>query len=250
VSRTAVVTGAGTGIGSASDVELADLGVRTVLVGRTRDKLERTAKQIEANGGQADVLVADVRDPRCLLALDETAPAVDVLVNNAAMYAKFAVTERIPDDDYTQVYATVVDGARRLIQHALPGMKERGFGRIVNIGSPVSELGGSGQAAYATAKAALVGLTRTVAIEGARFGVTANLVQPGLIDTDRVIKAVDPGVRDRILGGLPARRQGTPEEVAHAVAFLASERAGYVTGTVLPVSGGLGLGVFAESADL
>jgi NAD(P)-dependent dehydrogenase (short-subunit alcohol dehydrogenase family) len=200
--------------------------------------LEETADLVRAAGGCAEVVVGDVRDASLLTDLARLAPAVDVLVNSAAAYAPYAVVERLTDDQFAEVYATVVDGARRLIQHVLPGMKARTFGRIITIGSLASDLGGAGQAPYAAAKAALVGLTRTVAIEAAPHGVTANLVQPGLIATERVAEAVRPDVQDRIVLGVPARRIGTPEEVAYAVAFLASDRAGYITGAVLPVAGG------------
>jgi 3-oxoacyl-[acyl-carrier protein] reductase len=116
----------------------------------------------------------------------------------------------------------------------------------VSVGSLASELGGKGQAPYACAKAALSGLIRTLAVEASRFGVTANLVLPGLIATERVAEAIDERTQDRILGRVPARRMGTPEEVAHAVAFLASPAGAYITGAVLPVSGGLGLGLYPE----
>ena len=171
------------------------------------------------SGGFARALAADVRESSWLHELDALFPRVDVLVNNASAYAPFALVENGVENDFAQVHATVVDGARRLIQHVLPGMKKRGFGRIVNIGSLASELGGAGQAAYASAKAALVGLTRTVAVEAARHGVTVNVVQPGLIDTERIAEAVDNRTRERILSGVPLRRIGTPEEVAYTVAF-------------------------------
>jgi 3-oxoacyl-[acyl-carrier protein] reductase len=246
--RTAVVTGAGRGIGRAIARELAGRGASTVLVGRTRERLEGTAAAIERCGGVARVVEADVREPGCLAAIDASAPVVDVLVNNAAAFAPFAVLERGVDADFAGVLATVVDGARRLIGHVLPGMKERAFGRIVCVGSLAGELGGAGQGAYAIAKAALVGLTRTVAIEASAFGVTANLVQPGLIDTERVAEAIDPAVRDRIVRSIPVGRIGRPEEVAYVVAALVSPRAGYVTGAVVPVTGGLGFGLFAGGA--
>ena len=249
VDRTALVTGAGTGIGCAVALELAARGDRLVLVGRTRETLERVAKAIDAGGGEAVVVDADVTDVASVDAIDEVATTVDILINNAAAYAGFALVEDGSDEEFDDVHATVVGGARRLIRHVVPGMKSRGFGRIVNVGSLAAELGGPGQAAYAAAKAGLIGLTRTVALESARFGVTVNLVQPGLIDTDRIDRAVDEAVRERLIRNIPARRIGTPDEIAHAVAFLTSEQASYITGALVPVSGGLGLGLFAGGAS-
>ncbi len=243
--RTALVTGAGRGIGFAIAEGLGDEGARVVLVGRDRDRLAAARASLAGRGVDADVVEGDVRAPETLAAVERAAPTVDVLVNNAAAYAPFAVVERATDDDFDDVHRTVVDGARRLVQLVLPGMKRRGFGRIVMIGSLSAELGGAGQAAYTTAKAALVGLTRSVAVECAGRGVTVNLVEPGLIGTERIDEAVEPRVLDRIVARIPAGRMGLPHEVAHLVTALASPRAGYVTGAVIPVSGGLGLGLFS-----
>jgi 3-oxoacyl-[acyl-carrier protein] reductase len=243
--RTALVTGAGRGIGRAIACELAGAGATAVLVGRCRARLDDTAARIERSGGTTRVLVGDVTQVTYLAELDQLAPPIDVAVHNASAYAPFALVESGTDKDFVNVHATVVDGARRLIQHVLPGMKDRGFGRIVSVGSLAGELGGAGQAAYASAKAALIGLTRTVAVEASAYGVTANVVQPGLIDTERVAEAIHPQIRERIVREIPAGRIGRPEEVAYAVAFLASSRAAYITGAVLPVAGGLGLGLFS-----
>ena len=174
------------------------------MVGRDRARLDDTAHCIEQSGGRADVLVADVRTPSYFGELDALATTVDVVVHNASAYAPFALSEGVADEEFANVYATVVDGARRLVQHVLPGMKARRFGRIVCVGSMAGELGGAGQAPYAIAKAALVGLIRTVAVEAAAYGVTANVVQPGLIDTERVAEAIDPQVRERLVRGVPA----------------------------------------------
>jgi 3-oxoacyl-[acyl-carrier protein] reductase len=244
--RTAVVTGASRGIGRAIASVLAADGADVVLVGRTAASLDEAAADIERAGGNATVVTADVTDPGWPKLLDGVTSGVDVLVSNAAAFAPYAVAERVTDDDFAMVHGAVVDGTRRAMQHVLPGMKERGFGRIVSIGSLAGELGGAGQSAYAAAKAALVGLTRSVAVEAAPFGVTVNLVVPGLIATERVADAVSDDVQQRILRRIPARRVGTPEDVAHVVAFLASPAAAYVTGASVPVSGGLGLGLFSD----
>jgi NAD(P)-dependent dehydrogenase (short-subunit alcohol dehydrogenase family) len=125
-------------------------------------------------------------------------------------------------------------------------MQARGFGRIVNVGSMAAEMGAHGQVAYGAAKAALVGMTRSVAAEAAPRGVTCNLVQLGLIDTERIAAAVDPRVQRRVLANVAVGRMGTTGEAAHAVAMLCMPRASYVTGAVLAVSGGMGVGLYAR----
>ena len=237
--RTAVVTGAGRGIGRATALALAGGGARVVLVGRRAELLEETCAL--AGGGVA--LAADVTDAAWLARLDEAAPAVDVLVNNASSYVPYRAAERVGDEDLRAAFDTIVGGSLRLARHVLPGMRERGFGRIVNVGSLAARLGGAGQLAYATAKAALAGMTRAIAVEASHRGVTCNLVEPGLIDTERTREALDPETRLAILAGTAARRAGTPEEVAAVIAFLASPAASYVTGASIPVSGGLELGI-------
>jgi 3-oxoacyl-[acyl-carrier protein] reductase len=240
--RTAVVTGAGGGIGGAIARRLAAEGDRVVLVGRTRASLEVVAADVGAN---AVVLAADVTDLGWLDALAEVAPAVDVVVHAAAAYAPFATLESTDDDAWRRVFDVGPTAAMRLLKRVLPGMKARGFGRVVLIGSVAATLGAHGQAAYAAAKAALVGLTRAVALESARNGVTVNLVEPGIVDTARVRSAVRRDTLDALSCAAPAGRLGEADEVGAVVAFLCGIEAGYVTGAVVPVTGGLGLGLTA-----
>ena len=244
--RTAVITGAARGIGAATARTLAGCGARVVLVARSAEELKTVADSIQADGGDAVALAADITGADWLADLDGVAPEVDLLVNNAASFAPYRPLEEVSEEDLREVLEIGTLAALRLTQHLIGGMKERGFGRIVNVGSVAATLGAGGQVAYATAKAALVGMTRTLAVEGGRSGVTANLIELGLVETERVMAEIDPAIRERLVGNTAVGRPGTPEEVARVIAFLSSEESSYITGAVIPVSGGLGLALYPE----
>ena len=233
----ALVTGASRGIGAATACELA--ADRPVGVNYRSDAegARRVVEEIEAGGGTALAVPGDVSRPDGLdetfTTLEERFGPVLVLVNNAGTRAD-DLAMRIGDDEWDRVVDTNLSGAFRATRRALGAMLKARFGRVVSIASIVGPRANPGQANYAASKAGLIGMTRTIAAEVARRGVTVNAVAPGLVET-----ALTEDVADRMVEEVPARRAGSPEEVAACVAFLASERAAYVTGTTLTVDGGL-----------
>ncbi|HUR78303.1 MAG TPA: 3-oxoacyl-ACP reductase FabG [Acidimicrobiales bacterium] len=243
MTTTALVTGAGGGIGRACAVALAQMGMRVAVgFGGNKDGAEETASMC---GKDAFALEIDVRDAASVdraftdIANECDAP-VTVLVNNAGVTAD-GLLLRMKDDDWQKVLRVNLDGAFHTIKRATPAMMKARFGRIVNIGSVVGLSGSAGQVNYAAAKAGLVGLTRSVARELASRNVTCNLVAPGPIAT-AMTEALGEDRIQAITEQVPLRRMGTTEEVAATVAFLCGEAAAYITGAVVPVDGGLGLG--------
>jgi 3-oxoacyl-[acyl-carrier protein] reductase len=233
-----LVTGASRGIGAAAAIALAERGWAVGVNCRTDlEGAGRTVARIEENGGRAVVLEGDVAAAETaddlVRRLGEQLGPVLGLVNNAGVRAD-GLTPHISDEDWARVLDTNLTAAFRLTRRVLPGMIRARFGRVVNVASVVGTNANPGQANYAAAKAGLVGFTRTVGSEVARKGVTVNAVAPGLIDTD-MTQDIPPELAARV----PARRAGTPEDVAACIAFLASPEAAYVTATTLTVDGGM-----------
>ncbi len=235
----ALVTGASRGIGAAIAQSLARDGWPVGVNYRTdRNRAQSVVTEIESDGGRGCALAADVTERG---APDELFGELEkrfeepvlVLVNNAGI-SRDDLTPSLGDEQWDDVLETNLTAAFRLIRRALrPMLRARG-GRIVNISSVVGMRANPGQANYAAAKAGLIALTKTTAVEVARRGITVNAVAPGWIDTDMTAE-----VSKELLDAVPARRAGTPEDVAACVRFLVSDAAGYVTGAVLPVDGGL-----------
>ena len=238
--RVAIVTGASRGIGRAVARELADLGASVVVAAREHHA-EEVAAAITAGGGTAQAVRADVTDPESVVRMVGTAlersGRVDILVNNAGI-ARDQVLLRMKRDDWDAVLATNLTAAFTCTQAVLRPMLKQRFGRIISISSVVGQMGNPGQANYAASKAGLIGLAKAVAREVASRGITVNVVVPGLIDTD-MTRAVIPDAREEWVSRIPLGRFGTPEDVAGAVCFLASDKASYITGQVFGVNGGL-----------
>jgi len=237
----ALVTGASRGIGAATAKALAADGWAVAVNYRSgAEAAEAVVHDIEAAGGRAVAVQGDVSDPAAADTLFGAAEEalggpVLVLVNNAGVTAD-NLSPAISDDDWHRVVDTNLTGAFRLTRRALRPMLRARYGRIVNVASVVGLRANPGQANYAAAKAGLVGMTKTVAAEVAKRGVTVNAVAPGFIATEMTAALGDDA---DLLSHVPAKRAGTPEEVAACVRFLASEEAGYVTGSTLTVDGGL-----------
>ncbi len=246
MGRVCLVTGASGGIGRAVAVALAEAGHDRIAVAWSTNAEggARTCKEVEAAGATSLGVAVDVADPASVdSAFSQVEAAfgpVEALVNNAGI-TRDGLVMRMTDDDWQAVLRTNLDGAFHTIRRATPKMMRGRFGRIVNVGSVVGSIGGAGQANYSAAKAGLIGLTRATARELSGRGITCNLVAPGPITT-AMTDALGEDRRAEMEASVPAGRFGTPEEVAATVAFLISESAGYITGAVVPVDGGLGMG--------
>jgi len=239
--RTALVTGAGRGIGKAIAVELARGGVHVICASKNPANCGAVAAEIQAAGGKARALPVDVTDGAAiakataeLLAEFET---IDILVNNAGI-TRDGLLFRMSDEDWNAVLATNLTSAFHWTKLLGRAMTQKRWGRIVNIASVAGLSGNAGQANYAAAKAGLIGLSKSVAREFARRSVTCNVVAPGFIRTDMTAE-LSQDVTAAALQVIPLRRFGEPADVAAVAAFLCSEEAGYITGQVFTVDGGM-----------
>lgn len=239
--KVAIVTGASRGIGRAIAVAMATSGVKVVVTARSADALQSLVLEIQAAGGQALSVPSDIASSADVERLFETAlenfGRVDILVNNAGI-TRDTLLVRMKDEDWDAVLDTNLKGPFLCTRAAARIMGKQRSGRIVNISSVVGEMGNAGQANYCASKAGLIGLTKSVARELAKRNVTVNAVTPGFIVTD-MTEVLSDKIKENLLGQIPVGRFGEAEDIVAAVMFLASDQAGYITGQVLGVNGGM-----------
>ena len=235
-TRTAIVTGGTRGIGKAISIALKAAGYK---VAATYGGNDEAAKNFQEATG-IDVFKFDVSDYDACEAgigdIEAEHGPVAVLVNNAGI-TRDGMFHKMSADQWRAVLSTNLDSAFNMTRPIINGMRDRGYGRIINISSINGQKGQFGQANYSAAKAGLIGFTRALSQETARKGITVNAIAPGYIATD-MVAAMDEKVLDSIVGQIPVGRLGTPEEIASAVVFLAGEQAGFMTGAVLTMNGG------------
>ena len=239
--KVALVTGASQGIGRATALALAKNGAKVAIAARNAEKLASLASEIAQTGGEALPMTMDVADPVQVKSGFQQALAkfarLDILVNNAAI-TRDTLALRMKLEDWDAVLRTNLTGAHLCIQQALGAMLKQRSGRIINITSVVAETGNAGQANYVASKAGLIGLTRAIAVEVASRSITVNAIAPGFIETP-MTDPLSPELKEKMKSMIPLGRFGVDKEIAAAVVFLASDEAGYITGQVLDVNGGM-----------
>lgn len=242
--RVAVVTGASRGIGRAIALELARRGASVVVnYQKSAQAAEEVVRQIEAEGGKAVVFRADVSNflqaQGLIKFAQDTFGGIDILVNNAGI-TRDTLVMMMSEDDWDVVQATNLKSTFNCSKAAVKIMMRKRYGRIVNIASIAGQMGNPGQTNYSASKAGQIGFTKALAREVASRNITVNAVAPGFIDTE-LLQTIPPETLETVLKLVPLGRKGMPEDVAYAVAFLASDQAAYITGQVLGVDGGMAM---------
>lgn len=239
--RTAVVTGSTRGIGRAIAEKLAQEGAVVIVSGRSQEQADQVAADIEAAGGKAIGVAADVADPESAEALikaaiDETG-RIDILVNNAGI-TRDNLFMRMKQDEWNAVLDVNLHGVYNCTRAAVRPMMKQRFGRIINVSSIVGLMGNVGQTNYAASKAAVIGFSKSLARELASRNITVNVVAPGYIRSD-MTDVLSDEIKEKLMEQIPMGRVGEPDEVAHAVLFLADDASSYITGQTLVVDGGM-----------
>jgi 3-oxoacyl-[acyl-carrier protein] reductase len=240
-NRTALITGSSRGIGRACALALSEAGARVALAARTQAQLDELANEIRDRGRDAFPVAMDLSNADSIkegiARVAKEFGRIDILVNNAGI-TKDNLALRMKKEDWDVVIATNLTGAFLAIQQVLHGMMRERWGRIINISSVVGETGNPGQANYVASKAGLIGLTKALAQEMGSRNITINAVAPGYIETE-MTQGLSAELKEKMLANIPLKRIGQAQDVAAAVRFLASEEAGYITGHVLDVNGGI-----------
>ncbi|WMS86940.1 acetoacetyl-CoA reductase [Pleionea litopenaei] len=243
VSRVALVTGGTGGIGTAICQRLAQEGYKVAAgynSGGDHDRARAWQQEQAKAGYEFDISYGDVRDydscTACIAHVEEALGPIDILVNNAGV-TRDATLKKMSQNQWSEVLSANLDSVFNMTRNVINGMIERQYGRIINVSSINAQKGQLGQTNYSAAKAGMHGFTKALSQEVARKGITVNTVSPGYIAT-KMVMAVAEEIREHIISGIPVGRLGLPEEVAHAVSFLASEQSGFITGSNLSVNGG------------
>jgi NAD(P)-dependent dehydrogenase (short-subunit alcohol dehydrogenase family) len=246
--RRALITGGGRGIGKAIALALAEEGVSVCIVSRTESELGDVCNEIKDKGGKAIYKVLDLSDQSALenfkTEIYDEIGGIDIIINNAAHVSNPKRLALMEDKEWYKTIDIDLNATYRLIRLFLDDMKNNKWGRIISIGSLSGIFGASSYPAYCAAKAALDGLSKNLAIDYSKFGITVNLISPGFVETERFKKAAPKELIDKFIGATSSKRLGKPEDISNAVLFLASEKSTYITGINLEVCGGLNLGNF------
>lgn len=242
--KVALVTGAGRGIGRQIALTLAKNGAAVIVnYNGSKESAEAVAAEITAAGGTAEAIQCNVADFAAsevfVKQVLEKYQKVDILVNNAGV-TRDNLIMRMTEEDYDMVLDTNLKGAFHMIKHLSRSFIKQRSGKIINISSVSGVLGNAGQSNYSASKAGLIGLTKSIAREFASRGINVNAVAPGFIDTD-MTQAMTDSAKEATLAQIPLKRVGTPKDIAETVAFLASDKAGYITGQVISVDGGMAM---------
>jgi 3-oxoacyl-[acyl-carrier protein] reductase len=242
--KTALVTGGARSLGKQDALTLASEGCRVIVLDLNAEGAAETAKEIADAGGTARGYAADITD-RAVLAevigrAEREVGPVDICVNNAAWIYTMGQLKDTADDDWDLNLRNNLTGTYNVTKLVFPGMRERGWGRVICMASIAGLMGGFGQTAYSTSKMGVIGFAKSVALEGARYNVTSNVIAPGIVGPNANMSPL----YERMVKRVAMQREGQPEDIASAIAFLCSERARYITGAVLTVTGGMDLFTF------